>query len=144
MKLSLAIASITSISLLATFSPAQARELESGTARAITTPQYAKKAAQTYCDFLKAGISRASAIRQAENEVGNSSQLPQPFNQYIYSQTLNKAINEKGFCPGIDGIEEIEIEQLTCSLSPRDLETLSRRKHIQRQAGDCFLSITAH
>ncbi|MCB4393465.1 hypothetical protein FZZ91_10375 [Synechococcus sp. HB1133] len=144
MKPSKAIACITSISLLAIFSPAQAQKLESGTAGATTTPQYAKKVAQTYCDFLKAGVSQASAIRQAESEVATSSAKPQPFNQYIYNQTLNKAINEKGFCPGIEGIEEIKIEQLSCSLSPRDLETLSRSKHIKRQVGDCFLSITAH
>ena len=144
MKPSKAIASITSISLLATFSPAQAGKMESETAGAITTPQYAKKVAQTYCDFLKAGISQASAIRQAENEVAASAQLPKPFVQYIYTRTLNKAINEKGFCPGIEGIEETDIEQLSCSLSPQDLETLSSRKHIRRQVGDCFLSITAH
>ena len=128
-------------------SPVNAQKLESGTAGATTTPQYAKKVAQTYCDFLTAGIPRDTAIRQAEKEVAASSIRPQPFNHYVYKQTLNKAIGEKGFCSGVEDVVDvvdISNELMDCSLSPRHLEILAANKYIMRSAGDCYLSIKAY
>ena len=130
--------------MLALTSPATARELESGTAFATTTPEYAKKVAQTYCDFLTAGIDPQTALGQAETEVANSATKPSPFNENIYRQTLDKAISEKGFCPAIPAIKKVRTEARKCSLSPSEIENLFQAKHIQKQVGSCVISITAH
>ena len=116
-------------------SPVNAQKLESGTAGATTTPQYVKKVAQTYCDFLTAGIPRDMAIRQAEKEVAASSIRPQPFNHYVYKEMLNKAVGEKGFCSGVEDVVDISNEPMDCSLSPRHLEILVAKKIHNEECG---------
>ena len=130
--------------MFALTSHATAQKLESGTASATTTPQYAKKVAQTYCDFLTAGIDPQTALGQAETEVANSATKPSPFNENIYRQTLNEAISEKGFCPAIPDIKKVTKEASKCNLSPSEIENLFQAKHILKQVGSCVISITAH
>ena len=144
MKSSKSVVTLACLGILATPFPSMAQKLESGTAGATTTPQYAKKVAQTYCDFLKAEIDPHTALRQAETEVRNSAARPSPFNQDVYNKTLQKAVTEKGFCPAMPDIEKIVLEPQSCSLSPRDINTLFYSKHIQKEVGNCFISISAH
>ena len=132
------------------FTPVIAQEkMQSGTAGAITTPQYAKKVAQTYCDFMVSGIAPSTAIRQAESEVANSAQKPTPFNETIYRKTLSKAINEKGFCPSAPKVEKIEkievvLERASCNLSQQDMLYLERNRQIKKTGTDCSVFIQVH
>ena len=117
------------IAQTASVDPVKAQQkLQSGMAGATTTPQYAKKVALTYCDFLTAGIEPSIAIGQAEAEVRTSARRPVPFNKLVYEQTLEKAITEKGFCPSVPRIEEVVLEQASssCTLSPRDMLAFER------------------
>jgi len=127
------------------FNSAKAEQrLQSGTAGATTTPQYAKKVAQTYCDFLTAGISPGRAIKQAESEVSNSARKPQPFNMSVYEQTLEKAISEKGFCPSAPKIEELVLERGSCNLSSKDRFAFERDGKIKKIGSDCLLYMQVH
>ena len=122
-----------------------AQKLESGTAAARTTPEYAKKVAQTFCDFLKSGISPETALSQAESEVSNSAQKPRPFNESIYRATLEKAVNEKGFCPEVPEKKLAEIRKpTTCNLSPKEAADLVISRSITKQGMYCLLHIKAH
>ena len=125
--------------------PSLAQKLESGTAAARTTPEYAKKVAQTFCDFLTSGISPETALSQAESEVSNSAQKPQPFNESIYRATLEKAVNEKGFCPEVPEKKLAEIRKpTTCNLSPHETADLVISRSITKQGMNCLLHIKAH
>ncbi len=134
MKLFNTIAGVGLFSYLILSYPAKAqRKLESSTASAITTPQYAKKVAQTYCDFLESGIEPNTAIQQAENEVGNSAKKPKPFNKSVYNRTLDKAIADKGFCPEVPNIDKIVLRPRVCKLSPPEIYHLQQTKHIRKK-----------
>ena len=128
---------------------ANGENLKSGTAAAITTPQYAKKVAQTYCDFIAAGISGEDALLQAQKEVEASASKPDPFNQQIYKKVLEKAVKEKG-CQKMPKLPEKPVEALkpslpkTCKLSVADMYSLEKDRQIAKRGKNCILSITAH
>ena len=136
--------------LLLLFLPytANARELESGTASARTTPQFAKAVAKLYCDFAISGVSPSDAIAQARSEVEASASKPEPFNERIFQATLKKAINEKGFCPSMPKLKEkaVAIPQTpkTCDLSPSEINLLEQTKRFSKRGKNCTISIIVH
>ena len=126
-------------------SAVNAQKLESFTAGATTTPQYAKAVARVYCDFVTAGIAPDRALGQAEEEVNSSSTKPVPFNVGIYTATLETAIREKGFCPAMPKLKE---QPLTlpevCELSHAEINSFVTYRHVSKRVGNCVISITAH
>ena len=126
-------------------SAVNAQKLESLTAAATTTPQYAKAVAEVYCDFVTAGIAPEQALGQAEGEVSSSSTKPVPFDVGIYRATLKTAISEKGFCPSMPKLKEKALTLLeVCELSCAEINSFVTYRQISKRVGNCVISITAH
>ena len=82
---------------------------------------------------------------QAESEVANSAVKPQPFVETIYQLTLDKAVNEKGFCPEVPDKKPVEVKQAkTCNTSPDEIADFLISKSITKQGANCLLYIKAH
>ena len=128
---------------------ANGQKLESGTAGAMTTPQYAKKVAQTYCDFIAANIGGESALSQAEKEVEASASKPEPFDQAIYKKVLQKAVKDKG-CKKMPELPVKSVEMLkpslpkNCNLSVVEMYLLEKDRRMVKRGKNCMISITAH
>ena len=124
---------------------ADARELDSSTAGATTTPQFAKAVARLYCNFVISGLSPSDSIAQARSEVEASATKPEPFNEIIFQATLQKAINEKGFCPSIPKPKEkIIVAPKTCNISPSEIDSLERNKRFSKRVKNCTIYIVVH